>query len=413
MKRIALYKTPDAMEPLFPINIPIELENLAIDLLEKSAILTHSLNPITGIAIAEFLRPMNSFYSNLIEGHDTHPIDIEKALKGELSIEKTKRNLQLEANAHINVHRELFEEINALERINPYAEGYIKSIHNRFYSHLPEEFKNVITREGATLVVEPGKFRTTEVEVGRHVAPKASALPVFMERFHSFYTSKTNNKSHKIDRIIAVAASHHRLSWAHPFLDGNGRVARLFSDALFMSLNINPFGLWTVSRGLARVSNEYKMNLSKADSLRINDFDGRGNLSNKRLIDFCTFFLEVAVDQVEFMLKVLDPESMKNRVINFAELMIIKKELRPEATFVLVELFKNGRISKKEALWITRTSDKTLKLTIDKLVEMDLLNIRKEGKSMMYYAKYPIKYSPSLFPGLYPANKEIDMLDNY
>ena len=113
------------------------------------------------------------------------------------------------------------------------------------------------------------------------------------------------------------------------------------------------------------------------------------------------------------MLKVLDPESMKNRVINFSELMIIKKELRPEATFVLVELFKNGRISKKEALWITRTSDKTLKLTIDKLVEMDLLNIRKEGKSMMYYAKYPIKYSPSLFPGLYPANKEIDMLDNY
>jgi len=28
-------------------------------------------------------------------------------------------------------------------------------------------------------------------------------------------------------RIIAAAASHHRIAWVHPYLDGNGRVTRL------------------------------------------------------------------------------------------------------------------------------------------------------------------------------------------
>jgi hypothetical protein len=58
---------------------------------------------------------------------------------------------------------------------------------------------------------------------------------------------------------------------------------------------------------------------------------------------------------------------------------------------------------------ITNTSDKTLKITIDKLSEMGFLLSKKEGLSMIYYVKYPVKYSPMLFPGLYPGNKEVDM----
>ena len=46
---------------------------------------------------------MNCYYSNLIEGHDTHPIDIERALKNDYSQDAHKRDLQLEAKAHIAV----------------------------------------------------------------------------------------------------------------------------------------------------------------------------------------------------------------------------------------------------------------------------------------------------------------------
>lgn len=48
---------------------------------------------------------MNCYYSNLIEGHDRHPVDIERALSNDYSTDARKRDLQLEAKAHITVQR--------------------------------------------------------------------------------------------------------------------------------------------------------------------------------------------------------------------------------------------------------------------------------------------------------------------
>jgi hypothetical protein len=56
-------------------------------------------------ALAELVRSMNCYYTNLIEGHVTHPVDIERALQGDYSSDLRKRNLQLEAKAHIGVQR--------------------------------------------------------------------------------------------------------------------------------------------------------------------------------------------------------------------------------------------------------------------------------------------------------------------
>jgi len=79
-------------------------------------------------------------------------------------------------------------------------------------------------------------------------------------------------------KIIGVAASHHRLLWIHPFIDGNGRVTRLLSHALLRELDVGS-ELWSVSRGLARRVAEYKSSLQAADEPRRGDLDGRGNLT--------------------------------------------------------------------------------------------------------------------------------------
>ena len=81
--KMEFYKTPNAMEPLFPDGEIRLLEKLAIELIEQTNKLEGSMNLLTRRAVADFLRPMNSYYSNLIEGHDTHPIDIAKALKND------------------------------------------------------------------------------------------------------------------------------------------------------------------------------------------------------------------------------------------------------------------------------------------------------------------------------------------
>jgi Fic family protein len=126
---------------------------------------------------------------------------------------------------------------------------YVLWLHREFCQRLPATLlRNRDPKTDREVEVVPGAFRDGEVIVGSHVAPVASELPRFMQYFEERY--EVANLS-KVMRIIAVAASHHRLLWIHPFFDGNGRVARLFSHAFLKELGVGS-ALWSVSRGLAR-----------------------------------------------------------------------------------------------------------------------------------------------------------------
>src|SRR5271155_638933 len=81
------------------------LTDLALDLAQKAAGFRRSLPPSLLVSLADLVRAMNCYYSNLIEGHDTHPVDIERAMKNDYSQDARKRDLQLEAKAHIAVQQ--------------------------------------------------------------------------------------------------------------------------------------------------------------------------------------------------------------------------------------------------------------------------------------------------------------------
>src|SRR5437870_10178487 len=81
------------------------LTDVAIELAAKSAGFRRSLPEGVLMALGDLVRAMNCYYSNLIEGHDTHPVDIERALRNDYSNDARKRGLQLEAKAHINVQK--------------------------------------------------------------------------------------------------------------------------------------------------------------------------------------------------------------------------------------------------------------------------------------------------------------------
>lgn len=409
MTTINVYRDPSAMEPLFPENYG-ELESLALLLLEKSSALTASLHPKTASAVAKFLRPMNSYYSNLIEGHDTHPIDIEKALKKNFSNDARNRSLQQEALAHISVSETLF--LKPFENtFNPYSIGFIKHLHKLFYEKLPNDLRVATSMEEEKVPIIPGEFRTCEVQVGRHIAPAFESLEAFLTRFESFYDANSATNKDKTRRIISIAAAHHRLAWIHPFADGNGRVVRLFSDACFFKEDINTVGLWSMARGLARSDKEYKMHLANADAGRWDNYDGRGNLSNKMLVQFCHFFLTTAIDQVDYMKKMLDIDNMLERINAYVDLMVGRGVLKTETRYVLEAVFLKGEIPKKDVERLTNKSDKTAKLLAESLLNLDLLTVDKTNHLAPYKANYPISSSPFLFPNLFPSSKEIDMLN--
>ena len=82
------------------------------------------------------------------------------------------------------------------------------------------------------------------------------------------------------DLLIKAACAHQRLAWVHPFVDGNGRAARLQTHCALLPIS---FGLWSANRGLARRRDEYYARLAVADEPRRGDLDGRGNLSEEGL----------------------------------------------------------------------------------------------------------------------------------
>jgi len=109
--------------------------DLALELTAKSAAFRSSLPPAMRTGFANLVRAINCYYSNLIEGHDTHPVDIERALKNDFSTDPAKRDLQLEATAHIAVQGWI--DGGGLSGRATSVAG-LREVHRRFCEHLPE-----------------------------------------------------------------------------------------------------------------------------------------------------------------------------------------------------------------------------------------------------------------------------------
>jgi Fic family protein len=387
------------MEPMFPKEGA--LDDLAVEVIRRSSALGCTLHPITQKAVVELVRVMNSYYSNLIEGHKTHPADIERALSRDYSAEPTMRALQLESAAHVEVQRRIEKRLEESPETDICTFEFLGWIHEEFYKRLPEEFLEVRTPKGEIRIVIPGQLRADLVEVGRHLPPEAESLPEFLKRFADAYG---NPSLGQVQKVLASAASHHRLAWIHPFLDGNGRVTRLFTHAYLKTARLDGHGMWTVSRGLARQRTEYMAALADADSSRRGDLDGRGNLSESGLTEFCRFFLQTALDQIEFMAKTLELDAILRRIAGYVERQATLGKLDPEGVYLLQEAFLRGEMARGEASRVTGKPERTARRILKQLLENRLLTSETE-KGPVRIA-FPSKVAGYYFPNLYPENVE-------
>lgn len=120
--------------------------------------------------------------------------------------------------------------------------------------------------------------------------------------------------------MFYVLCSNHRLVYIHPFYDGNGRISRLFLDYLLQRIKLEGYGLWNLSRGLARQKDDYFKALTKADELYKGGYDdGRGRLSLKGLKYFLNFMLDIAIDQIDYMTGVIRMDLISKRILNYVE----------------------------------------------------------------------------------------------
>ncbi len=376
------------MEPLMP-SLDKELFALSSEIAEKIGGLREKLHPTTTKEVASVLVDMNSYYSNLIEGHHTYPRDIERALNSDFSSNPTERDKQLLGLAHAKTEKQILEGIKP-ERV--FTPEFILSIHKTFYDFLPEEMRISKSESGKEYPIIAGVLRDFEVSVGSHQPPLSTSLPAFLKRFCDFYKSLSRGET-----LIAAAASHHRLTWIHPFGDGNGRTTRLFSTALLRAYDFDANGIWSMSRGLARKKSEYYKFLSLADADRQNDRDGRGTLTNKGLCDFCRFYLEVMRDQMEFMLSLLRLEKIIDR---YARLL---RETFPKNselyTRIIREIWISGEMPRGKASQITEMSERTSRTILSKLEKRKF--IKSDTPKSPVKIRITTDISEEIFPNLF------------
>jgi Fic family protein len=393
----------DALTPYLPEDPTGTLGERAVGLLRRADALNAMVPAELQEQLADLVREMNGYYSNLIEGHNTFPLSIARALEEKLSQDPAKRSLQLEAVAHVEVQRLLAARIASDRSLIPTSADFLRWIHAEFYRRMPAEFRVVKGDAGQVDEVIPGEFRARQVKIGRHEPPPSAELPSFMERFDREYSLSRLTRA--TERVIAAAASHHRFAWIHPFLDGNGRVARLFTDAYLAASGVGGHGVWTVSRGLARQRDEYRRVLAEADAPRQGDLDGRGQRSNRTLAGFCAFFIETASDQVDFMAGLMEFRGLEARVGAYADRLIARGELHPRAKEVLLTVLGRREVTRGAAAQVSGLGERAGRMVVSGLVERGLV-ASSTPKGPLRVA-FPPEAVPYYFPKLYPAEVEL------
>src|SRR6266550_1167903 len=154
-------------QPLYPE------ERVLAPLLEQAAEFvaeSHRLGGQAGESIVRALRPrlraMNSYYTNKIEGQQTRPTDIERALRRDFDTDAALAKKQRLAISHMEVEEQLEQAVSALPPRELFAPKLVREIHGRLYDKLPKGDR--VTEDGKPIV--PGQYRREDVTVGQHLA---------------------------------------------------------------------------------------------------------------------------------------------------------------------------------------------------------------------------------------------------
>ncbi len=181
-------KTPSiSLQPSIPSKRLGELKDMVQEVIIASSTLDGRIAKETAAALGDRLRFLNSYHSNLIEGHKTSILEIEAALNKDFSGDEQKRYSQELCAAHVQTERELMQELFANPPDNICEFDFVGKIHRKFYEQLPEHHQYTHSQGGFTKYsVMPGKMRDGNVSLdgGRTShGPDEKELPVKYEEF--------------------------------------------------------------------------------------------------------------------------------------------------------------------------------------------------------------------------------------
>ncbi|MDP2941466.1 MAG: Fic family protein [Candidatus Omnitrophota bacterium] len=185
-----------------------------IDKLQEEINGYRPLPPNTLKQLKEYYRVGLTYTSNALEGNSLTETETKVVLEDGITIGGKPIKDYYEALGH----SEAYDYIYKLAKGKGITEDDIKKLHKLFYNRIDE--------------VKAGKYRKEKVFISgsKYTLPGPEQIPELMREFIS-KVKDSENKNHPVEYSALV---HKEIAFIHPFIDGNGRVARLSMNLILL-----------------------------------------------------------------------------------------------------------------------------------------------------------------------------------
>ncbi len=202
-------------------------------LLEKIDFFRDEINnkrPLTAAEVKEldnYFKIGTTYASNAIEGNTLTLSETKVIIEDGITVGGKPLRYCYEATGHARA----YDYMISIARGDSFeiTEDVILKLHNLFYSGIDNE--------------NAGKYRDIQVFITgtEYIPPKPSDVPKLMKEF----VKKLNEYKDTMHPVEYAAFAHRRLVDIHPFIDGNGRTARLLMNLIlinqgYVAVSISP-----------------------------------------------------------------------------------------------------------------------------------------------------------------------------
>lgn len=268
-------------------NAVIELEKLRVKKLGGP------VPPYIFFQIKDIFQILESLGSARIEGNHTTLAEFVEKI-----IENPNRQTKIEKDREIfNIERAIdFIEKNVSSKTK-ISRAFISEIHKILVDGLTPPPSG----EGSKY---PGEMRPKNVVITKsnHIPPEAIKVSDYFNELIAFINQPIESQYH----LLAIAISHHRMAWIHPFDNGNGRLVRMFTYALLIKQGfqvksgriLNPTAVFCMDR------DKYYDMLALADSGE-----------EEKTLEWCLYVLEGLRTEIEKIDKLLNISYITNNIL--------------------------------------------------------------------------------------------------
>lgn len=301
----------------------------------------------------------NTHSSTAIEGNKLTLDQVEALAEGKdvVATEKDKK--------------EVLNYLEALDAIHSFAEkGKIKiadllNIHMMVSKGVLRDNKHI------------GTFRDRQVFVGRrffdgtnfkeevaYMPPKTEEVPVLVKEFIGWLNLE---KTWEINPVLLAGIAHYEIARIHPFVDGNGRTARLFATLIIYLSGFDHRRIFALDDFYDRDRQAYYAALKTTQ-------ENNGDIT--RWLEYFTTGVAYSVNEVkEAILKL----GSKKKGISRVQIPLTDKQMK-----IVEYINARGKAANKDLQILFKISAQAVHKELTKLVELKVIKPQGAGRSLYY-----------------------------